>query len=92
MTDHDRREREEPDDDINDLAAVVRDAKVLRAPRDVVPRTKPAEDAPPLPVGPAEVAHYEVWDGPTPDDPLAGVTKFTQPAWIAKPVTKEDNR
>ncbi|MGH3969538.1 MAG: hypothetical protein ACRDTV_15835 [Mycobacterium sp.] len=101
---HPQRPELHPDHNINDLGAVLEEARRRRAPKDIT-RRHPDNDGkplPPLPVGPVTVTHAEV--GCNVVDPDAHgvpvfVDQFTTEGWLAAPVTldninrftKEDN-
>ncbi|CPR12431.1 hypothetical protein BN971_03730 [Mycobacterium bohemicum DSM 44277] len=86
-----RRIEFEPDRDISELAAVIADARRHRAPKDAVPRATPAEELPPLPVGPAPVVHTEVITDRETGMPVA-VDQFTNTDWIAPAITPDTLR
>ncbi|CAM3209544.1 hypothetical protein MYCO108962_06610 [Mycobacterium colombiense] len=77
-----------PDRDISELRDVLAEARAHRAPKDAAPRVIPPEGLPPIPAGPAEITHTEVWVDAETGVPVA-VDQYTRTDWVAAPITRE---
>lgn len=69
--------------DFDNLEAAFADWLKRRPPKDVVPNDSDVAAAPPIPVGPATVVHYEITDN--------GITRTEEKVIVGRTITRKEN-